>query len=92
MRKPGSRRRALRIQPGVAVDGPIFHRRPRNRTGLGEWYDRHKARATAWLRSSARCSLTFDIEDDVGLTTHLDRFFELNATQTCLAKYAHKTG
>ena len=56
---------------------------PQNETGLGDWYDGHKARASVALRS-ARCSLEFDIEDGVGLTTHLDRFFKLNSSAKCL--------
>jgi len=63
---------------------------PRNETGLGEWYDRHNLRASLALRS-ARCALEIDIEDGVGLTTHLDRFFTLNSSTECLKTYSHKS-
>ena len=62
---------------------------PRNETGLGKWYDEHKERASLALRS-AQCAGEFNIEDGVGLTTHLDRFFKLNSSNTCLAKYGNK--
>jgi hypothetical protein len=63
---------------------------PRNETGLGDWYERHNLRASLALRS-ARCALEFDIEDGVGITTHLDRFFTLNSSTKCLRVYSHKT-
>ena len=69
------------------IDACPIH--PRNETGLGEWYDMHKARASLALRS-ASCAIEFNIEE-VGLTTHLDRFFKLNSSDRCLAKYAHRT-
>ena len=94
---------------------------PRNATGLGEWYDRFKARASLALRASSRCALEFvchpegsnpsrgpqqrsaiptrassaclgqDIEDGVGPTTHLDQFFALNSSTTCLGIHTHQT-
>jgi len=66
---------------------PIY---PRNKTGLGLWYDEIKFRASLALRK-AKCSLEFDIEDDVGLTTHLDRFFDLNASERCMDVHKNKT-
>ena len=66
---------------GRMIDACPIH--PRNETGLGEWYDRHKMRASLAMRS-AKCALEFNIEDDVGLTSHLNRFFKLNSSTQCL--------
>ena len=41
---------------GRMIDGCPIH--PRNKTGLGEWYDRHKMRARLAMRS-AKCALEF---------------------------------
>ena len=49
------------------------------------------ARASLAMRS-AKCALEFSIEDDVGVTSHLNRFFKLNSSAQCLGVYAHKTG
>jgi hypothetical protein len=74
---------------GRMIDAcPIY---PRNETGLGEWYDRHKMRASLAMRS-AKCALEFNIEDDAGVTSHLNCFFKLNSSTQCLGIYAHKTG
>ena len=93
---------------------------PRNATGLGEWYERFKARASLALRASTRCGLEFvchpegsnpsrgpqagllptraspaclgqDLEDGVGPTSHLDQFFALNSSTTCLGIHTHET-
>ena len=93
---------------------------PRNATGLGEWYERFRARASLALRASTRCALEFvchpegsnpsrgppagllptraspaclgqDIEDGVGPTSHLDQFFALNSSTTCLGIHTHET-
>ena len=74
---------------GRMIDACPIH--PRNETGLGEWYDRYKMRASLAMRS-AKCALEFNIEDDVGVTSHLNRFFKLNSSTQCLGVYAHKTG
>ena len=63
---------------------------PKNETGLGDWYDMHKLRASLALRS-ANCGLEFNIEDGIGPTTHLDRFFKINSSKECLSTYARKT-
>ena len=75
------------LMPRILNNCPI---NPRNETGLGDWYERHNLIASLALRS-ARCALEFDIEDGVGLTTHLDRFFTLNSSTKCLQAYSHKT-
>lgn len=64
---------------------------PRNATGLGEWYERFRARASLALRASSRCALEFDIEDGVGPTTRLDQFFALNSSTKCLGIHTHQT-
>ncbi len=58
------------------IDACPIH--PRNETGLGEWYDRHKARASLALRS-ASCAIEVNIEEG-GLTPSMDRFFTLNSS------------
>lgn len=71
------------------VDACPIH--PRNETGLGEWYDRHKVRASLALRS-ARCGLEFNIDEDpIGLTTHLTQFFNINSSTKCLGVYTHRS-
>ena len=66
---------------------PIY---PRNEEGLGRWYDDIKFRASRALQK-AKCSVEFDIEDNVGLTNHLDRFFKLNSSDSCLGVLSHQT-
>ena len=46
---------------------------PRNATGLGEGYDRYKARASLALRSAA-CSLELDILKTVSASRHIYQF------------------
>jgi len=82
--------KSVRGWPGMMgrlTDACPIH--PRNETGLGKWYDEHKVRASLALRS-AQCASEINIEDGVGLTTHLDRFFKLNSSDACLAKYGNK--
>ena len=69
------------------IDSCPIH--PRNETGLGDWYERHNLQASLALRS-ARCALEIDIEDGIGLTTHLDRFFKVNSSRKCLHAKAHR--
>ena len=33
---------------------------------------------------SAKCALEFNIEDDAGVTSHLNCFFKLNSSTQCL--------
>lgn len=75
------------MKPRTLKSCPLL---PKNDSGLAAYYAAHKARVRAALAASKACHVEVDLATE-SLTHKLNTFFEVNASNRCLAVHANRT-